>query len=139
MKQRTEEEWNRLRDNAICSILIGRTSNPYYGDWSLDSIVSEAIYGADHLVKKLKEEEQTEIQSTSVPRPSTYPKVPMYPTVSQSPHLFPPDTPIPIGPHRSEPFATGEYATIFGNIGKSWYLRVAVPNRRPVCNVHNHP
>ena len=67
MKPKNEEEWNRLRDNAICSILIGRTSNPYYGDWSLDSIVSDAIFGANHLVKKLKEEEQTEIPSPLVP------------------------------------------------------------------------
>ena len=64
---RTEEQWIRLYDNAICSILIGRTSNPYYGDWSLDSIVSDAIFGANHLVKKLKEEEQTEIPSPLVP------------------------------------------------------------------------
>ena len=67
MKPRNEEEWNRLRDNAICSILIGRTSNPYYGDWSLDSIVSDAIYGADHLVKELKKREEKDIQSLPVP------------------------------------------------------------------------
>lgn len=63
MKPRNEEEWTRLQDNAICSILIGRTANPYYGDWSLDSIVSDAIYGADHLVQELKKKEQKEIPS----------------------------------------------------------------------------
>ena len=63
MRPRNEEEWNRLRDNAICSILMGRTGNPYYGDWSLDSIVSDAIYGADHLVQELKKKEQKEIPS----------------------------------------------------------------------------
>ena len=60
MKPRNEEEWNRLHDNAICAILTGRTANPYYGDWSLDSIVSDAIYGADHLVQELKKREQKE-------------------------------------------------------------------------------
>lgn len=56
-------EWRELRNNAICAILTGRTANPYYGDWSLDSIVSDAISGADHLVEKLKKKEEKEIQS----------------------------------------------------------------------------
>ena len=67
MKPRNEEEWNRLHDNAICAILTGRTANPYYGDWSLDSIVSDAIYGADHLVQELKKREQKEIPSPLIP------------------------------------------------------------------------
>lgn len=61
VKPRTEMEWRELHNNAICAILTGRTANPYYGDWSLDSIVSDAIYGADHLVQELKKREQKEI------------------------------------------------------------------------------
>ena len=63
MKPRTEEEWYRLHDNVICAILTGRTANPYYGDWSIDSITSDAIAGADHLVKEMKKREEEEIQS----------------------------------------------------------------------------
>ena len=67
MRPRTQEEWNRLQDNAISAILTGRTANPYYGDWSLDSIISDAIAGADHLIKEMKKKEQMEIPSPPVP------------------------------------------------------------------------
>ena len=67
MKPRTQEEWNRLQDNAISAILTGRTANPYYGDWSMESLISDAIVGADHLVKELKKREEKEIQSLPVP------------------------------------------------------------------------
>jgi hypothetical protein len=67
MRPRNEEEWNRLRDNAICSILMGRTANPYYGDWSIKSIISDAISGADTLVNELKKKEEKEIPSPPFP------------------------------------------------------------------------
>ena len=61
MRPRNEEEWNRLQDNAICAILTGRTANPYYGDWSIKSIISDAISGADTLVNELKKKEEKEV------------------------------------------------------------------------------
>lgn len=64
---RTEEQWIRLYDNAICATLTGRTANPYYGDWSMESLISDAIAGADHLVKELKKREEKDIQSPLVP------------------------------------------------------------------------
>ena len=64
---RTEEQWIRLYDNAICATLTGRTANPYYGDWSMESLISDAIAGADHLVKELKKREENDIQSPLLP------------------------------------------------------------------------
>ena len=55
MRPRTQEEWNRLQDIAISAILTGRTANPYYGDWSLESIISDALTGSDPLPNELKE------------------------------------------------------------------------------------
>lgn len=60
MATRTEQQWTSLFDAAVTAILYGRVSNPYFGDYSIDSIVSEAIRGADLLLKKLKEREETE-------------------------------------------------------------------------------
>ena len=67
MRPRTPEEWNRLQDNAISAILTGRTANPYYGDWSIESLISDAIAGADHLIKELKKREEKEIPSPLTP------------------------------------------------------------------------
>jgi len=63
MKQRTEEEWRQLHENVICAILAGRCANSYYGEMSMNSLISEAIWGADDLVEKLKEREAEESMS----------------------------------------------------------------------------
>ena len=60
MEKRTEQEWTALFDAAVTSIIGGRCANSYFGDYSIDSIISEAIRGADLLVKELKEREETE-------------------------------------------------------------------------------
>ncbi|MBO7323552.1 MAG: hypothetical protein J6U51_08220 [Bacteroidales bacterium] len=60
MEKRTEQEWRALFDAAVTSIIGGRCANSYYGDFSINSIVSEAISGANLLVKQLKEREETE-------------------------------------------------------------------------------
>ena len=60
MANRTEQQWTALFDAAVTSIIQGRCANSYYGDFSLDSIISEAISVADFLVKQLKEREETE-------------------------------------------------------------------------------
>ena len=60
MAKRNENQWLALYDAAVTSILNGRCANSYYGDFSLDSIISEAISGADLLVKQLKEREESE-------------------------------------------------------------------------------
>ncbi len=67
MKQRTEEEWRTIHENAMLSILAGRTANDYWGEMSITSIVSDALQGADHLVKEMKKREEKEIQSLPVP------------------------------------------------------------------------
>ena len=60
MATRTEQQWTALFDAAVTSIIQGRCANSYFGDYSIDSIISEAISGADLLVKQLKEREETE-------------------------------------------------------------------------------
>ena len=60
MATRTEQQWTALFDATVTSIIEGRCANSYYGDFSLDSIISEAISVADFLVKQLKEREETE-------------------------------------------------------------------------------
>jgi hypothetical protein len=60
MEKRTEQEWRALFDAAVTSIIGGRCANDYFGDYSIDSIVSEAISGANLLVKQLKEREVSE-------------------------------------------------------------------------------
>jgi len=46
MATRTEQHWTALFDATVTSIIDGRCSNSYYGDYSIDSILSEAISGA---------------------------------------------------------------------------------------------
>ena len=60
IQKRTEQEWRALFDAAVTSIIGGRCANSYYGDFSINSIVDEAIRGADRLLKELKEREETE-------------------------------------------------------------------------------
>lgn len=60
MANRTEQQWTALFDAAVTSIIEGRCANSYFGDYSIDSIVDEAISGADRLIKKLKEREVSE-------------------------------------------------------------------------------
>ena len=60
MTKRTEQQWLALFDATVTSIIQGRCANSYFGDYSIDSIVSEAISGADFLVKQLKEREESE-------------------------------------------------------------------------------
>ena len=60
MEKRTEQEWTALFDAAVTSIIGGRCANSYFGDYSIDSIISEAIRGADLLIKELKEREVSE-------------------------------------------------------------------------------
>ena len=60
IQKRTEQEWRALYDAAVTSIIGGRCSNGYYGDYSIESIVSEAIRGGELLIKELKEKEEAE-------------------------------------------------------------------------------
>ena len=60
MANRTEQQWTALYDAAVTSIIGGRCANSYFGDYSIDSIISEAIRGADLLIKELKEREVSE-------------------------------------------------------------------------------
>lgn len=60
MANRNEQQWTALYDAAVTSIIEGRCANSYFGDYSIDSIVSEAIRGADLLIKELKEREGVE-------------------------------------------------------------------------------
>jgi len=60
MANRTEQQWTTLFDATVTAIIGGRCANDYFGDYSIDSIVSEAIRGADLLIRELKEREETE-------------------------------------------------------------------------------
>ena len=60
MANRTEQQWTALYDAAVTAIIEGRCANSFFGDYSIDSIVSEAVSGADRLIKELKERENTE-------------------------------------------------------------------------------
>ena len=60
MANRTEQQWTALYDAAVTAIIEGRCANSYFGDYSIESIVSEAVSGADRLIKELKEREDTE-------------------------------------------------------------------------------
>ena len=60
MEKRTEQQWTALYDAAVTSIIEGRCANSYFGDYSIDYIVDEAISGADRLLKELKEREVSE-------------------------------------------------------------------------------
>jgi hypothetical protein len=57
-EKRKQEDWRRLHQSAICAILSGRCANSYYGDMSMDSLIDEALMGADLLVEKLREREE---------------------------------------------------------------------------------
>lgn len=60
MANRTEQQWTALFDAAVTSIIGGRCANDCFGDYSIASIISEAIRGADLLIKELKEREVSE-------------------------------------------------------------------------------
>lgn len=60
MEKRTEQQWTALFDATVTSVIEGRCANSYFGDYSIDSIISEAIRGADLLIKELKEREVSE-------------------------------------------------------------------------------
>ena len=60
MEKRNEQQWRALFDSAVSSIIGGRCANSYFGDFSINSIVDEAIRGADRLLNELKEREETE-------------------------------------------------------------------------------
>lgn len=57
---RTQKDWKRIQENAINAILMGRCANNYYGDMSIDSLVDEALRGADLLVEKLRKREENQ-------------------------------------------------------------------------------
>ena len=57
-KKRTQEDWTRIQENAINAILMGRCANNYYGEMSIDSLVDEALRGADLLVEELRKREK---------------------------------------------------------------------------------
>lgn len=60
MEKRNEQQWRALFDSAVSSIIGGRCANSYFGDYSIDSIISEAVRGADLLIKELKERDVSE-------------------------------------------------------------------------------
>lgn len=60
MANRTEQQWTALFDAAVTSIIGGRCANDYFGDFSINSIIDEAISGAYRLIKELKEREETQ-------------------------------------------------------------------------------
>lgn len=60
MANRNEQQWTALFDATVTSVIEGRCANSYFGDYSIDSIISEAIRGADLLIKGLKEREVSE-------------------------------------------------------------------------------
>lgn len=65
MKKRTEEEWRRLHENTAAQIIAAKIANQLYSDWSWESIVSDAIVGADTLIKELKKKEEREYKQIS--------------------------------------------------------------------------
>ena len=58
--KRTQEDWRKLHESAVCAILSGRCANDYFGEMSMSTLVDEAIWGADELVEKLKKKEEEE-------------------------------------------------------------------------------
>ena len=54
--KRTQEDWRRLHENAIIAILNGKCANPLI--MSMSYIIDQAIWGADDLIKRLKEREE---------------------------------------------------------------------------------
>ena len=59
-KKRTQEDWTRIQENAINAILMGRCANNYFGEMSIDSLVDEALRGADLLVEELRKREENQ-------------------------------------------------------------------------------
>jgi len=59
-KQRTEEEWRRLHENAICAIITGSMANVSLCQSGVYIIIDDGINGADYLVRKLKKREAEE-------------------------------------------------------------------------------
>ena len=49
-----------IKIRTICAIITGRCANSYFGDYSIDTIISEAVSGANRLIEELKEREETE-------------------------------------------------------------------------------
>ena len=59
-KQRTEEDWRRLHENAICAIINGSLANVSLCQSGVYIIIDNGITGADYLVEKLKKREAEE-------------------------------------------------------------------------------
>lgn len=55
--KRTQQEWRKLHENAIIAILNGWCANYYYSTMSMNSLIDEAVWGADDLIKRLKKRE----------------------------------------------------------------------------------
>lgn len=60
MEKRTEQQWTALYDAAVTAIIGGRCANSFFGNYSIDTIVDEAIRGANLLIKELKAKEDVE-------------------------------------------------------------------------------
>ena len=58
--KRTEADWMRIHENAIYAILTGKSANVYLGNMSMNSLIDDAVWGADDLIKRLKEREDDE-------------------------------------------------------------------------------
>lgn len=58
--KRTQQDWTRIQENAINAILMGRCANNYFGEMSIDSLVDEALRGADLLVEELRKREENQ-------------------------------------------------------------------------------
>lgn len=54
------ERWTALYDAAVTAILNGMLSNYSFGDFSMKTLVIEAISGADLLIEELKNREETQ-------------------------------------------------------------------------------
>ena len=58
--KRTEADWMRIHENAIYAILTGKCANEFLGNMSMNSLIDDAVWGADDLIKRLKEREDDE-------------------------------------------------------------------------------
>lgn len=57
MQKRTEEEWRHLHELVVVAVIAGKSASVYRG-FSWETIIFDAIYAADTLVKKIKEREE---------------------------------------------------------------------------------
>ncbi len=57
-KKRTVEDWRKLHERVACAILNGRCANEYFGNMSMNSLIDDAVWGADDLVKILRKREE---------------------------------------------------------------------------------